>query len=102
MNGPLIPQATFGPVRPLAPRDDDLEIRAAAAGVSVEAALAAHAFSLRAAMRGLLQADGVGVSEREVKLLLARLSDAMLEGVAICDGAHRIVYVNPHVCRLLG
>ncbi len=102
MNGPLSPtQATFAPARPLVRHESESNGNSAAAA-STEAALAVHAFSLRAAMRGLLQADGVGVSEREVTLLLARLSDAMLEGVAICDAAHRIVYVNPHVCRLLG
>ena len=48
-------------------------------------------------MHGLLLADRAGVSKREVELLPARLIDAMLEGVAICDRAHLIVYVN-HAC----
>lgn len=101
MNRPLRPTeaAIF---EALAPRDNERTCTDAAVKVSSEAALAVHSFSLHAAMHGLLLADGVGVSEREVKLLLARLSDAMLEGVAICNSAHQIVYVNPHLCRMLG
>ena len=83
------------------PRDKESIRKDASVNVSSESALA-HSVSLRAAMHGLLLVDGVGASRREVELLLARLVDAMLEGVAICDSAHRIVYVNHHLCRMLG
>ena len=51
--------------------------------IAADAALAVRARTLRGAVRKLLQAEGVAICDREIQLLLARLSDAMLEGIAI-------------------
>ena len=89
-------------IEQFAPRDKKESARKdASVNVSSQVALA-HSVSLRATMHGLLLADRAGVSKREVELLPARLIDAMLEGVAICDRAHLIVYVNHRLCHMLG
>jgi len=63
---------------------------------------AVPASSLNAAMRALLEADGSGVSDTQLKVLLARLTDAMLEGVVVCGGHGEITYVNDNLCHMLG
>lgn len=60
------------------------------------------ASSLNAAMRALLEADGSGVSDTQLKVLLARLTEAMLEGVVVCGGHGEIAYVNDNLCHMLG
>ena len=55
--------------------------------------------SLRSALRVLLPQES---SERRLKQVLGRLSEAMLEGVAVVRADGQIVYANDNLCRMLG
>jgi PAS domain S-box-containing protein len=56
-----------------------------------------------AVVRNLLKGDaGVQTSEMQACRLLARVADAMLEGLTVCDPSGTVVYVNTSLCRMLG
>jgi len=57
--------------------------------------------TLRGALRDLLAREGE-VSEAQVDAVFARISDATLTGMVLCDREKRIVHANGHFCRLLG
>ena len=57
--------------------------------------------TLRGAVRELLAREG-DVNEAQVDAVFARISDATLAGMVLCDREKRIVHVNDHFCRLLG
>jgi PAS domain S-box-containing protein len=58
--------------------------------------------SLKLAMRALLESGEAAVSDNELKTLLARVSDAMLEGVLVCGIRGDIRYVNDSLCQMVG
>ncbi|HEX6155991.1 MAG TPA: ATP-binding protein [Burkholderiales bacterium] len=62
----------------------------------------AAAGSLRAAMRALLGSAGATPSERQLRMLLVRLGEAMLEGLAVYGPSGEIAYVNDNLCHMLG
>lgn len=55
--------------------------------------------SLKSALRVLLPQES---SDRRLKHVLGRLSEAMLEGVAVVRADGQIVYANDNLCRMLG
>jgi PAS domain S-box-containing protein len=55
--------------------------------------------SLKSALRSLL---GDGASDRKLRLVLGRLSEAMLEGIVLFGGRGEITYANDNLCRMLG
>jgi PAS domain S-box-containing protein len=85
-----------------APRHNGSRMDQLSLNFSPQTALAVRTRTLRAAMRGLLHGESAPVSEREVKLQLARLREAVLEGLAICDSADNIAYVNDYLSHMLG
>ena len=58
--------------------------------------------SLRGALRGLLGGETAGAANRRLKLVLGRLSEAMLEGIALFNREREVVYVNEAACQMLG
>jgi len=60
------------------------------------------AASLRSALSTLVEIDGVSITDNELKALLARVSDAMLEGVVVCGPRGEIVFLNDNLCVMLG
>src|SRR4051812_16176624 len=57
--------------------------------------------TLRGALRDLLTVNG-RVSEPHLDTLLARISDATLTGIVLCDTDGRIVHINDYLCHLIG
>ena len=57
---------------------------------------------LVAVVRNLLMESGAKDLETQPYLLLARMADAMLEGLTVCDPRGTVVYVNTSLCRMLG
>jgi PAS domain S-box-containing protein len=57
--------------------------------------------TLRGALRDLLTREGE-VGEAQVDAVFARISDATLTGMVLCDREKRIVHANDHFCRLVG
>lgn len=58
--------------------------------------------SLRGALRGLFAGESAAASNRRLKLMLGRLSEAMLEGIALFGRDGEIVYANDGACQMLG
>jgi PAS domain S-box-containing protein len=63
---------------------------------------ATPASTLKGAMRAMLGAEGASPSDHQLKAVLARVSDAMLEGVVVCDARGDITYANDNLCQMLG
>lgn len=80
-----------GFIRPAAPRTarSKLQLRAAAP-------------SLRSALRALFAGESAAVSKRRRKLVIGRLSDALVEGIALFGRDGEILYANDGICRMLG
>jgi PAS domain S-box-containing protein len=58
--------------------------------------------SLRSALRTLFAGETAAASNRRRKLVLGRLSDALLEGIALFGRRGEIIYVNEGLCQMLG
>jgi len=58
--------------------------------------------SLRGALRGLFAGETAAASSRRLKLVLGRLSEAMLEGIALFGRNGEILYANDGACQMLG
>ena len=58
--------------------------------------------SLRGALRGLFAGETAAASNRRLKQVLGRLSEAMLEGIALFGRRGEIVYANEAMCQMLG
>ena len=58
--------------------------------------------SLRSALRGLFAGESAAGSNRRLKQVLGRLSEAMLEGIALFGRDGEILYANDGVCQMLG
>jgi PAS domain S-box-containing protein len=58
--------------------------------------------SLRSALRTLFAAESAAGSNRRLKQVLGRLSEAMLEGIALFGRDGGILYANDGVCQMLG
>ena len=58
--------------------------------------------SLRSALRALFAGETAAASNRRLKLVLGRLSEAMLEGIALFGRDGEIVYANDGACQMLG
>ena len=58
--------------------------------------------SLRGALRELFAEETAAASSRRLKLVLGRLSEAMLEGIVLFGHDGDIVYANDGVCQMLG
>ena len=58
--------------------------------------------SLRSALRALFETGGAKATDRRLKLVLGRLGEAMLEGIAIYGREGEIVYANENLCQMLG
>ena len=58
--------------------------------------------SLRGALRGLFAGETAAASNRRLKLVLGRLGEAMLEGIALFGRNGEILYANDGACQMLG
>lgn len=62
---------------------------------------AAHR-SLRGALQMLLEAEGSATYDRQLKVMLGRLSEVMLEGISVYSWQGEITYANDNLCHMLG
>ena len=60
------------------------------------------AASLREALCAPVEIDGAYITDKELKTLLPRVSEAMLEGIVLCGPRGEIVYLNDSLCQTLG